>query len=296
MPEGSADLTPERVRELLHQLPTVERVVLHGIGEPTLNPRLVEIIAAVKERGAYALFNTNGLLLRGKLLGELVRSGLDEVRVSVDAATPETYRLVRGSALFEKVVANASALSEERRRSGSSTPRISLWITGMKSNIEELPGLVRIAAEAGIGAVHVQRLVYSGRNRARDDEALFGRLDERTRGALYEAEQLADELGVELAGSSGAVPAEAAPAFADRPWAACRRPTTLMYITANGNVLPCCIAPFTDAPYSSMVLGSTQRMSLEEIWNGQRYREWRARMSSADPPPACRGCGSAWAL
>jgi radical SAM protein with 4Fe4S-binding SPASM domain len=69
-----------------------------------------------------------------------------------------------------------------------------------------------------------------------------------------------------------------------------------MYITANGNVLPCCIAPFTEAAYSSIVLGNSHLMSLEEIWNGDRYRNWRQRMDSDDPPAACRGCGSAWAL
>jgi radical SAM protein with 4Fe4S-binding SPASM domain len=296
MSEDSADLTPERAAELLEQLPSVRRVVLHGIGEPTLNPRLPEIVEVVKRKGAYALFNTNGLLLRGKLLEALVRSGLDEVRVSVDAATPETYRLVRGADMFSRVIANARALNDEKARLGSQSPRVSLWMTGLKSNIRELPDLVRIAAEAGIAEVYVQRLVFSGRNLAREDEALYGHVGAAERAGLAEAERLAAELGVILRGSSEALPPERAPGAAERPWSACRRPTSLMYITANGNVLPCCIAPFTDAPYGSLILGNTGRMSLEEIWNGHQYEEWRARMQSDSPPEACRGCGSAWAL
>ncbi|MGE3075073.1 MAG: radical SAM/SPASM domain-containing protein [Dehalococcoidia bacterium] len=296
MSEESADLTPERASELLSQLPTVRRVVLHGIGEPTLNPKLPEIIDVVKAKGAYALFNTNGLLLRGKLLEALVRSGLDEVRISVDAATPETYKLVRGADMFSRVIANATALSETRRRLNATTPRSSLWMTGLKSNIRELPDLVRIASEAGISEVYIQRLVYSERNLAREDEALYGHMGEAEKDGLAEAEQVAVELGVTLRGSSEAMPADQAPKFAERPWSACRRPTSLMYITANGNVLPCCIAPFTDAPYGSLILGNTGRMSLEEIWNGNQYEEWRARMQSDEPPAACRGCGSAWAL
>lgn len=296
MSEDSADLTPERAHELLSQLPSVRRVVLHGIGEPTLNPRLPEIIAVVKARGAYALFNTNALLLRGKLLEQLVDSGLDEVRISVDAATPETYRLVRGADMFSKVITNARALSDTRRRLGATTPKVSLWMTGLKSNIRELPDLVRIAAEAGVSEVYIQRLVFSERNLAREDEALYGQMGDAEIEGLRTAERLALELGVTLRGSSEALPAETAPSFAERPWSACRRPTSLMYITANGNVLPCCIAPFTNAPYGSLILGNTGRMSLEEIWNGNQYEEWRARMRSGDPPEACRGCGSAWAL
>lgn len=296
MPESSADLSPERARELLDQLPIVRRVVLHGIGEPTLNPRLPEIIAVVKERGAYALFNTNGLLLRGRLLDQLVTSGLDEVRISVDAATPETYRQVRAANAFANVIANAQALAAAKERLGSPTPRVSLWMTGLKTNIRELPALVRLASDAAIAEVYVQRLVYSGRNLARADQAIFGHLEDAERDGIAEAERLAADLGITLRGSSEALPPAATPEQAARPWSGCRRPTSLMYITANGNVLPCCIAPFTDAPYTSMVLGNTNLMSMEEIWNGQRYQDWRARMRSDEPPAACRGCGSAWAL
>ena len=296
MSEESADLTPETARKLLAQLPSVRRVVLHGIGEPTLNPRLPEIIEAVKERGAYALFNTNGLLLRGRLLETLIRSSLDEVRISIDAATPETYRLVRGADMFSRVIANARALAEMKKRLVASTPRVSLWMTGLKSNIRELPDLVRLAANAGITEVYIQRLVFSGRNLARADEALFGHMGPHEVEGLRAAQHVALELGVTLRGSSETMPDERAPATADRPWRGCRRPTSLMYITANGNVLPCCIAPFTDVPYGSLILGNTGRMSLEEIWNGNQYEEWRSRMRSDEPPAACRGCGSAWAL
>jgi radical SAM protein with 4Fe4S-binding SPASM domain len=179
-------------------------------------------------------------------------------------------------------------------------------MTGMRSNVAELPSLVRLAAAAGIGEVYLQRLVHSERGLARRDQALV-RGDEPcadavVEGAIAEALRLAAEFGIRLNGPGEVMPGTsasasgAAPAIATRPWSACRRPTSLMYVTANGNVLPCCIAPFTGADYASLTLGDTRRMNLDEIWNGDRYREWRARMDSDDPPEACRGCGSAWAL
>jgi len=296
MPESSADLTVERVVQILDQVPGARRVVLHGIGEPTLNPLLPEIVRTVKGRGAYALFNTNGLLLRGRLLRELVGTGLDEVRVSVDAATPETYKLVRGADGFSKIIANVRQLAAVKAELGSSTPRVSLWMTGMKTNIAELPELIEVAAEAGIAEVYLQRLVYSGRGRAQGDEALYGRLDVAEHASLERAQVRATELGVTLRGSSEALPAESAPARAAAAWRACRRPWSLVYITANGNVLPCCIAPFTDAPYDGLVLGNAFEEPLEGIWNGERYQTWRARMLEGEPPAACANCGSAWAL
>jgi radical SAM protein with 4Fe4S-binding SPASM domain len=69
-----------------------------------------------------------------------------------------------------------------------------------------------------------------------------------------------------------------------------------MYVTANGNVLPCCIAPFTGVPYGEIVLGNLFTDVAETIWNGPRYRDWRRRMLSDKPPAACEGCGAGWSL
>ena len=56
----------------------------------------------------------------------------------------------------------------------------------------------------------------------------------------------------------------------------CRRPWELSYITAEGEVLPCCFVPFvTDAQWQENVLGDLKTQTLTEIWNGERYREFR---------------------
>jgi radical SAM protein with 4Fe4S-binding SPASM domain len=298
MPERFADLTPAAVNRILDQFPSVRRVVLHGIGEPLLNKELPSIIASVKRRGAHTLFNSNGLLLRGRLVEPVVRAGLDELRVSVDSASPDTYQLVRGADGLRRIIDNLRGLSRLKASLGISTPTVSLWITGMKSNVAELPALVRLASEIGVREVYLQRLVYSGRGLAVQDEALFRQADDLELRAVRDAERLANELGIELRGSGEA---SAASMVAGKPsqtesYRACRRPWSLMYVTANGNVLPCCIAPFTGARYDGIVLGNIFEESAEEIWNGQRYGEWRRAMLSGDPPEACAGCGTGWSL
>src|SRR3989441_12136548 len=42
--EPPADLTLERVRMIAEQFPALDRVVLHGIGEPLLNPQIFDIV------------------------------------------------------------------------------------------------------------------------------------------------------------------------------------------------------------------------------------------------------------
>lgn len=297
MPEEFADLTPERVEAILAQFPTVRRVVLHGIGEPLLNPDLPAIITAVKARGAHTLFNTNGLLLRGRLVEPVVRAGLDELRVSIDSASAETYELVRGADGFERILNNVRGLAELKARLGLSTPKVSLWITGMKANVRELPELIRIAAEIGVREVYLQRLVFSERGLAMQDQALFRQAGDEELSAVREAERLAVELGITLRGSGEASAGSLLPgASGEGSYRACRRPWSLMYVTANGNILPCCIAPFTGAHYDGMILGNIFEETVEEIWNGERYQSWRAGMLEGRPPEACAGCGAGWSL
>jgi MoaA/NifB/PqqE/SkfB family radical SAM enzyme len=298
MGEQPADLTLNEFQRVTAQFPRLRRVVLHGIGEPLLNPHLPAMVAQLKQRGAYVLFNSNGLLLRGRWPGNLIESGLDELRVSIDGATPETYRTVRGADGFRRILANLRLVATAKAERGASNPKVSLWMTGLRSNVGDLPELVRTAARIGIGEVYLQRLVYSERGLASRDEALYGRAGEAEARAVAEAERLAVELGVTFRGSGEVLPAEqiAGSDGANAPRRACQRPWKLSYLTANGQALPCCIAPFTGAPYGSIVLGNVRAQSVAEVWNGERYRAWRRALLSETPPAACMGCGADWSL
>ena len=47
------------------------------------------------------------------------------------------------------------------------------------------------------------------------------------------------------------------------PWSLCRRPWTVMYFTANGRALPCCIAPFSQRGYENYTLGDATQQTLQ---------------------------------
>src|SRR3712207_3667231 len=81
--ESAALLTLEKVRSLVEQFPSATRMVLHGIGEPLLNPELPQIIAYLTAAGKYVLFNSNATLLNATWQQALIDSHLDEYRVSL---------------------------------------------------------------------------------------------------------------------------------------------------------------------------------------------------------------------
>src|SRR5215211_4993145 len=56
-------LSLDAFRSLLDELPDVDDITLQGLGEPLLNPDLVEMVKLAKDRGAVVGFNTNGTVL-----------------------------------------------------------------------------------------------------------------------------------------------------------------------------------------------------------------------------------------
>src|SRR6266576_1702065 len=117
---------------IVDQFPHIARVVLHGVGEPMMVRALPRMIRYLKDRGTYVLFNTNGTLLSEKKGRELIASGLDELRVSLDAAEPGTFLAVRGKDMFARIVRNVRAFTALQRAEGCERPLVSLWLTGLK--------------------------------------------------------------------------------------------------------------------------------------------------------------------
>ncbi len=293
------NLSFEHFTHIVDQAPALSRVVLHGLGEPLLNPRLFEMVGYLKARGAYVLFNSNALALTPARRLALAVSGLDEYRISFDAAQPATYKMVRGVDGLNRVKRNLLALTALLRQQGGG-PKLSLWFTTMRENVQELPEVARFASEAGIAELYVQRLVYFGQGLATEEQSLYGKLAEEEQAALKETQAICRQHNIRLAASGGEQPGadgwQAAAALdEERPWSACTRPWRLMYVQANGDVSPCCFAPFTGQD-GGPILGNALRQPLGQIWQGQAYKDFRQAFLSNQPPQCCEGCGARWSV
>ncbi len=297
--EPPADMSWALFTKIVDQVPNVARVVLHGVGEPMLVKQLPQMIRYLKDRGTYVLFNTNGTLMQPKRFQELIDTGLDELRVSLDAADRETYLKVRGKDYFNRIVRDVGKFIAYQKQVGATTPRVSLWLTGLKETVDQLPDFVRLSASMGVTEVHLQRLVFddTGYGMARAESSLFEATQAEEQAAIEAAQALGVTLGVTLDASGATEPGLSLKRQADdTPWATCRRPWSLMYFTAHGRALPCCIAPFSVRGYSNYTLGDATQSSLREIWNSPAYRDFRSSLLSDAPPAPCQNCGLRWSL
>jgi len=296
--EPPADMSWDLFTRIVDQAPGAKRAVLHGVGEPMLVAELPRMIRYLKARGVYVLFNTNGTLLREKRFRELVECGLDELRVSLDAADAAGYHQVRGRPFFDRIVRDVRMVRDVQDELGVTHPRISLWLTGLKETIQQLPEFVRLAARMRVRDVHLQRLVFdeAGFGLARASSSLFEQTGVEEQAAIETAQALGAELGVTLDASGATEPGLSLKQQGEQPWAGCRRPWSLMYFTAHGRALPCCIALFSARGYETYTLGDAKTQSLEEIWNGPAYTEFRAALLTDAPPKPCQNCGMRWSL
>lgn len=298
-PEPRRDVTLDEFCMLVDQVSLLRRVVLHGVGEPLLNHDLPAMIAHLKRRSEppQVLFNSNAILLTPEWQVALLEAGLDEYRISTDAAHRELYARIRGVDAFDRMAANVADFAQRIEKRGRG-PRLSLWFTGVQENLHDLPDLVRLAHHLGVSEVYVQRMVYYGQGLAQEEQAIFRAMQAAEETLLAEAEALAEQLSIRFWASGATTPRDSLMSSDgdQRPWAQCRRPTSLMYISANGNVLPCCLSPFTTRDYSGLVLGNAFQTALVDIWNGPSYRQFRAALQSDRPWESCEGCGVRWSL
>jgi radical SAM protein with 4Fe4S-binding SPASM domain len=82
---------------------TAEHMMLIGLGEPLLDPRIFDRIEHCRRHNISTLLSTNGTLLEGANAERLLNSPLEHITLSFDGARKETFEFYRKGANFERV-------------------------------------------------------------------------------------------------------------------------------------------------------------------------------------------------
>ncbi|WP_429886239.1 radical SAM/SPASM domain-containing protein [Geoalkalibacter halelectricus] len=135
-------------------------------GEPLCHPDWAAALRCARELDfAHLYLQTNADLIgdaQAATLRDLDFPGLT-IQISLDGAQAASHDLVRGTGAF------AGALVGIRRLIAKGlAPRLSLFLTEMRHNLEEIPALLELAEGLGIPAVTTGGLVRCGR--ATDDD------------------------------------------------------------------------------------------------------------------------------
>ncbi|MBI5014445.1 MAG: radical SAM/SPASM family putative metalloenzyme maturase [Deltaproteobacteria bacterium] len=145
------DLSLATFEALIPAFPHLESLVLSGIGEPLLHPRLDEFIRIARAHmpsESWIGFQSNGILLDEPRAHALAEAGLDRLCLSLDAVSPDTFRRVRSGGEVGVLESALNALRRVRRQNGHSLS-VGIEFVAMRDTVLELPSVLRWAAERG---------------------------------------------------------------------------------------------------------------------------------------------------
>lgn len=192
-------MSEETFSALTPAFSNLEALILNGIGEPLLHPQLEAFIRrarALMPASGWIGFQSNGLLLTKERATSLVEAGLDRICISMDAASPETFRRLREGGEVGDMERAFSALTAARSAHPDSRLKIGIEFVVMRDNIHELPDAIRWAARRGATFALVTQVVPY--DEAHTSQVAYdSNTDEAV--AIFESwKRMAEEEGIDL--------------------------------------------------------------------------------------------------
>lgn len=314
--EPLGDMAPATFRRIIdgaRKFSPAPNFLFGGLGEPLSHPGIVDMVGQAKDIGSSVELITNGMLLDKSMSLELVKAGLDTLWVSLDGATPESYKDVRLGAALPQVLDNLADFRHARwtRHYGVALdifhkPQLGIVFVAMKRNIADLPDVFRLASRSGaLNFMVTNVLPYTADmqdeilySRSLNDAAYtsspwFGSLDfpkmdinPSTREAFYHVMRSDHSLtiaGGDLGARNNRCPFLEKGALAIR-W--------------DGDVSPCLALLHNHKTYlyryerslKRHTVGNVLEQSVEEIWNKPEYLTFRRRLQEFNFSP-CTHCG-----
>ncbi|MFQ5716345.1 MAG: SPASM domain-containing protein [Nitrospinales bacterium] len=227
----------------------VYRVNLSGMGEPTLNHQIVEMIEYAKRKNIYVDLYTNFQLKSQKLIESFVDVGLDSILIALDGATKETYEQYRIGGKFEGIIDNIRCLVETRKQSGGKKPEINIQFIAFDHNKDQLSMISDLVRSLGADNLYVKR------------PFLFWGTEDKEENYNYIKNE--DDFNAYKVGGNGATWKLKPKKVCDYLWAA-------TVVLADGSISPCCF------DYDGkVVFGNVKEEPFKKIWNNNKYRSFR---------------------
>ena len=253
----------------------IEEVTLMGWGEPTIHPHFIEMLEIINRHSARKYFCSNGMNLQ-IIKNALFDYKVDVFAISLDGATHETNDRIRRGSDIQKITADLKEIIQMRTEKGFG-PWINFNFCAMKSNINELPELIKLAAEIGIDEVKVLNLTVFEEELL--CESLWGE-EQLVRTVFENAIETAEKLGIALK-----LPHYVGEDIAGNKYHKdCFVAWRDFFLGSDGYVRPCMSTPTKFFKYDKDV-------NFMDIWNSKEYQNYRQIVNDTDNMDSpCKRC------
>lgn len=309
-------LTTETLKRLYSQF-SPKILIFGGItAEPLMNRDLAELVKIATAHKSRTIMSTNGQLMSEEKATALIKNGINLVKFSVDAATPETYRKIRGSN-FNRLMGNIKNFITIQKDLGIKRQLARLDFVIQKDNLDDMVSFVELNHELGLDFAGFLPVNFKQFTKESVADFRQGYDVGKIIDSLQLAEKRAKELGVKT--NLGALlkgadkigcPEKYQPASNDYylPWYKytrardylCLYPWLQLAVLVNGDVSICCDTfgynVFNDGDgeqEKGLVLGNIHRDDLRTIWNDRKLRKIRCMFKEGENLKkfrSCKGC------
>jgi len=223
-------------------------LILTG-GEPLMREDVFDIAAYAAENGLKVALATNGTLIDREMAGEIKRSGIKRVSVSLDGSNPEVHDGIRGvKGAFERAMRGI-----ENLRSHGVEVQINTTVT--KQNVGDLTAIMDLCLRLHLKALHLFLLVPVGRGLEIEEESQLPPVQyERVLNWLYRRSK---EVDLELKATCAPHYFRIAGLRGTRRLG-CLAGINVCFISSLGYVQPCGYLPLN--------AGNIREKGIREIW------------------------------
>lgn len=225
-------------------------------GEPFLCKDFFKIVKYAKKYKVFVNTSTNASFLNKKIAKEIVDSGLDELIISLDGASEETYNKYRKKGSFKKVLDSIKEINNQKKIQNKKFPKIKMQFIIMKHNQHEIKKMIEIAKKVGVDVLFFKSVGMMDLEVKEDVKKYLPTNKKFIRKSFEKIENKCDYLWEEIT------------------------------INVDGSVVPCC----RDSN-NKYIFGNIFEEDFKQIWNNQKYRDFRKKiLKNKKQVPICRFC------
>ena len=266
---SSQSMNLNAFRDVINQFPDLDNIIFCGIGEPLLNPDIVEMAEEAKKRKpSIVRLVTNGSVLTKPLIEKLLPL-LTHIQISINGFSPKGYMRFNGidEDLFEKVRENIKALVL-LRNSLKSNLKISLSAVLTRTNMKEFDDALKFCEELKVDSFIVQQLNHFNN---RLSHLMVPKKEEGALLEMLKREKRKYKVKLEFL-SSNSMPR-------------CYLLWKAAYISTDGGVTPC------NGYYDFPLKWNLFRSNFKEIWHSEDFVNMR-KLIIARRFSYCKSCSN----
>ncbi len=243
----TGNLKPNVNQNILNQLGKhLQYINYYFQGEPFINPHFLDFVKQGRQKNIYVLTSTNAHFIDEDTAKNVVKSELNELVISIDGTTQETYSNYRVDGELNKVIEGVKNMVKAKKQLKSKYPIITLQFLVTQQNehqINEIKSLKNTLGADNLNLKTIQVYDFENGNPLLPSNERYSRYKKDKNGKFKLKNKMSNHCW--------------------RMWSTC-------VFTWDGKIVPCCFDK--DAQHQ---MGVLNKNDFKTIWKSDVYQKFR---------------------